>query len=158
MKKKPLKTMGFSLLEMVAAAALVTGTMVPALAVIRDAMAQSRDLHRRNLLGNYVVQILEEQAAYVAFGDEPISDPNWANAISNSPTSGDFAGDSNENIRYTMTTSDNPANGGLLDQLMNIEVTVYDDANGNDSLDAGELQETYRTKVAKLNTYENEEL
>lgn len=137
--------LGFSLLEMVMAAALVTGTVVPALAVIRDSMAQSRDLHRRHLLGNYAVRILEDQAAYVA--------TNWTNAT----ISGDFTADGHSSIRYTMTKSDDPNDGGLVGQLMNLEVTVYDDADSDDTLDTDEIQETYRTKVAKLNSYENEE-
>ena len=136
---------GFSLLEMLAAAALVTGTMVPALVVMRDAMATSRDLHRRQLLANYAVRILEDQAAYVA--------TSWSGAV----VTGDFGADGHSRIRYTLTKSDNPSDGGLVNQLMNLEVTVYDDANANSSLDASEIRETYRTKVAKLNTYENEE-
>jgi len=149
--------MGFSLLEMVAAAALVTGTMVP-LVVIRDSMTQSRDLHHRKLLANYAVHKLEDQAADVAFGDGPEDiHTNWTNAIAASPESGDITADDHENIRYIITSSDNPADGGLTGQLMNIEVTVYDDADGDDTFDAGEIQETYRTKVAKLNSYENEE-
>lgn len=138
-------TRGFSLLEMIAAAALVTGTVVPALAVIRDAMAESRDLHRRHLLANYAVRILEDQAAYVA--------THWTNAT----VTGDYSADGHSKIRYSLTRSDDPLDGGLVNQLMNLEVTVYDDADGNLTLDTGELQETYRTKVAKMNSYENEE-
>ncbi len=135
------------MLEMVAAAALVTGTMVPALSVIRNSMSQSRELHRRHLVANYAVRILEEQAALAA--------TNWTNET----VTGDFsaAPDSHPEIRYTLTKSDDPADGGLVNQLMNIDITAYDDADGDDTLDTGELQETYRTKVAKLNTYENEE-
>jgi type II secretory pathway pseudopilin PulG len=136
---------GFSLLEMLAAAALVTGTMVPALAVIRDAMSTSRDLHRRQLLANYAVKILEDHAAYVS--------TNWTNAI----VDDDFSADGQDNIRYKLVQSDDPSDGGLAGQLMNLEVTVYDDADANDSITVGELQEIYRTKVAKLNSYENEE-
>lgn len=136
---------GFSLLEMLAAAALVTGTVVPALTVIRDAMATSRDLHRRQLLANYAVRILEDRAAYVS--------TNWFNVV----VDNDFSTDGHENIRYTLIQSDDPSDGGITDQLMNLEVTVYDDGDGDDSLDVGELQEVYRTKVAKLNSYENEE-
>ena len=62
----------FSLLEMLMAAALVSGTVVPALAVIREAMVQSRDLHHQSLLANYAVQLMEDQASYVA--------TNWTNA------------------------------------------------------------------------------
>ncbi len=136
---------GFSLLELVAAAALIAGTLVPALAVIRDAMAESRSLHRRGLLANYAVSILEERAAIAAI--------DWTNAT----VTGDFASDGHPNLRYIATASDLSANGGLVGQLMHVGVTVYDDTNSNSTPDSQELQETYRTKVAKLNTYENEE-
>ena len=136
---------GFSLLEMLAAAALVTGTVVPALSVIRDSMAKSRDLHRQHLLANYAVRILEDQAAYAS--------TNWTNET----LTGSFLADGHGSIRYTLTKSDALADGGLVNQLMNIVVTVYDDADGDSTLDVGEIQETYRTKVAKLNSYENED-
>ncbi|MCG8450751.1 MAG: hypothetical protein MI725_14370 [Pirellulales bacterium] len=135
----------FSLLEMAAALALIAGTLVPALAVVRDAMATSRETHRRNLLANYAVRILEDQSALVA--------TNWVNATIN----GNFASDGHTNIRYTATKSDATADGGLVNQLMHVEVTVYDDADADMTLDTSELQETYRTKIAKLNSYENEE-
>lgn len=137
---------GFSLLEMAVAAALVTGTLVPALAVIRDSMAKSREMHQSGLLANYAVQMLEDQVALAA--------RNWTNAT----LSGNFSGDGHSEIRYTATKSDDPGDGGIVGQLMSVSVTVYEDANNNTTLDTGELQETYRTKVAKLNTYENEEL
>ena len=130
---------------MVAAAALVAGTVVPALSVIREAMSQSRELHRRHLLANYAVRVLEDQIAYAA--------NNWANVTA----SGSFTTDGHAAIRYTYTRSDAVIDGGIVNGLMNIEVTVYDDEDGDQTLDSGEIQETYRTKVAKLNTYENEE-
>jgi len=138
---------GFSLLEMVVAAALVTGTLVPALAVIRDAMAQSRALHHRHLLANYAVRSLEDQASYIA--------TNWTNG--ETIIAGSYAADGHANIRYSLTKSDDPSDGGVTNQLMNIEVTVYDDADGDLTMDADEMKETYRTKVASLNTYANEE-
>lgn len=136
---------GFSLLEIVAATALVTSILVPALSVMRDAMAQSREINRRNLLANYAVRILEDQTALTA--------TNWVNTT----VSGNFFTDGYPNIRYTITKSDNPANGGLTNQLMHIQATVYDDANQNSLLDVSELRVNYRTKVAKLASYENEE-
>ena len=48
---------------MVMAATLVAGTLVPTMAVMRDAMAKSRELSRRNLMSNYAVSVLEAQAA-----------------------------------------------------------------------------------------------
>lgn len=135
---------GFSLLEMVAAAVLMTSILAPSLAVMRDAMAKSRDLNRRKLLANYAVRILEDQTALVA--------TNWVNET----VSGNFSTDGYPNVRFTGTKSDAVANGGLVNQLMHIQVTVYDDANANLALDSGELKVDYRTKVAKLNSYENE--
>jgi type II secretory pathway component PulJ len=136
---------GFSLLELVAATVLTIGVLAPALAVMRDSMAVSRELHRRVLLANYAVSILEDQAALVA--------TNWTNET----VAGDFVSDGHGDIRYSLIKSDDSSDGGLTDQLMTITSTVYDDANSDDALSAGELNETYRTKVAKLNTYENEQ-
>jgi len=44
---------------MLAATAIVAGTLAPALAVMRDAMAISREAVQRNLVSNYAVQVLE---------------------------------------------------------------------------------------------------
>jgi hypothetical protein len=70
-------------------------------------------------------------------------------------TTGNFSADGYSTVRYIATRSDAPANGGLTNQLMHIQVTVYDDANGNSTLDASELAVRYRTKVAKLATYQS---
>lgn len=134
----------FSLLEMVMATALVTGMLVPALVVIRDSMAQSREMHCRNLLANYAVRILEDEIATTA--------TNWTSSTAN----GDFSADGHPAIRYSLTKSDDPSDGGIVDHLMNIELTVYYDSDGDLALDVGEVRETYRTKVAKMLSYENE--
>jgi len=78
---------------------------------------------------------------------------NWTNET----VTGDYSADGHGNIRYSLTKSDDPGDGGLVNQLMNLAVTAYDDADGDSTLDPGELEETYRTKVAKMNSYENEE-
>jgi len=141
---KSLPRRGFSLLEMVAAAVLMTSILAPSLAVMRDSMAKSRDLHRRNLLANYAVRILEDQSALVA--------TNWVNET----IAGNFSSDGHPNVRYTGTKSDAITDGGLVNQLMHVQVTVFDDADANSALDTGEIRVDYRTKVAKLNSYENE--
>lgn len=127
------------------AAALISGMLVPTLAVVRDAMANSRDLNRRNLLANYAVRTLEEQLALTA--------TNWASASGGSS----YAADGHPNVRYMFTKSDDPSDGGITGRLMQIEVTVYDDVDGDDTVDSDELQVQFRTKVAKLQSYENEE-
>ena len=148
MKRRQFNSLGFSLLEMVMAAALVTGTVVPALSVIRDSMKQSRTLHRQKLLANYAARTLEHQVSHAA--------TNWFSYTADN-TINYYTGDGHSGLRVYLDRSDDPADGGLTGQLMNVEVTVYDDINSSSTLDAGDPQETYRTKVAKLNSYENEE-
>jgi prepilin-type N-terminal cleavage/methylation domain-containing protein len=138
------QTRGFSLVEMIAATALVAGTLAPALAVMRDAMTTSREASRRILLANYATSLLESAAA--------LAMQNWTT----STTSGNLASDGQPSLRYTVTRSDAPASGGLTGRLMHIQVTVYDDANGNSARDTSELAVSLRTKVAKLVTYQNE--
>lgn len=136
---------GFSLLEMIAAAVLMTSILAPSLAVMRDAMAQSREMNARNLLASFAVQKLEEQAS--------VSMLTWNNATDEN----NFAAYGHPEIGFNTSMSDDPANGGIVGQLMHIQVNVFDDKNGDLIPDAGELQVQFRTKVAKLNTYENEE-
>lgn len=136
---------GFSLLEMVLATALLAGTLAPALAVMRNAMAISRETTVRSLLANYAVQKLEEQTA-VGIG-------SWTNGT----FSGTFSADGHADVAFTVTRSDDPANGGITGSLMSVRVTVFEDVDTDSSPDSDEIQLTMRTKVAKLGTYENEE-
>jgi hypothetical protein len=136
---------GFSLLEMAMAATLVAGTIVPTMAVMRDAMTKSRELSRRNLMANYAVSVLESQAATTML--------SWSTATS----SGNFGSDGHASLRYMANRSDAPADGGLVGQLMHIQVRVYDDTNGDSTFDADELNVLYRTKLARLQSYEDEE-
>ncbi len=135
----------FSLLEMAMAATLVAGTLIPTMTVMRDAMAKSRELSRRNLLSNYAVSVLESQAATVM--------TNW----SNTTATGTFTSDGHPNIRYSSVCSDAPANGGIINELMHIQVTVFDDTDGDTTADTNELSVLYRTKVANLQSYHDEE-
>lgn len=129
---------------MIAATALMAGTLAPALAVMRDAMSASRDANRRQLMANYAVTVLEYGAA--------ASMQNWGSDT----TSGNFATDGYPTIRYQLTRSDSPANGGLTGRLMHLRATVYDDADNDSVVDANENKVRFRTKVAKLTTYQNE--
>lgn len=135
----------FSLLELAMAASLVVGALVPTMAVMRTAMAKSRDLSRRNLLANYAVGVLESRAATVI--------GNWNTAS----TTGNFSSDGHPAIHYTATCSDAAAQGGIPSELMHIIVRVFDDADGDGAFDAGELNVLFRTKIARLASYEDEE-
>lgn len=133
----------FSLLEMMAATALVAGTLAPALAVMRDAMAISREAVQRSLVANYAVHVVESQAAAVM--------QNWTSATA----TGNFSSDGYATIKYIAVRSDLPANGGISGRLMNIQVTAYQDADADSVADALEIKCTVRTKVAKLASYTN---
>jgi hypothetical protein len=95
------------------------------------------------LLANYAVEALESLQVAAMH--------SWTTGT----TTGAFTADGYSTIRYTATRSDAPANGGLTNQLMHIQVTVFDDANGNSTCDSGELAVRFRTKIAKLNTYQS---
>jgi hypothetical protein len=133
---------GYSLLEVVLASAICTTALVTALAILRDGMTNAGRIDTRNLMLIYGVSKMEEQLAVVA--------ASWATGTLN----GDFAGDGFPNIRYTATRTDNPASGGLTNQLMSVSVTVYSDEDGDDTLDAGEMQSVFTTKISKLVNYE----
>lgn len=128
---------------MIAATALTAGTLAPALAVMRDAMAASREGVQRRLIANYAASALEGQAALVM--------QNWATGA----VTGNFAADGYATLKYSAVKSDAPANGGLTNRLMSIRVTAFQDADGDSVADAGELQITVRTKVARLASYAN---
>jgi hypothetical protein len=129
---------------MVAATALVAGTLAPALAVMRDALAASRESYRRSLIANYAAARLESAAATTM--------QNWTPGT----VTGNLVSEGHAALRYAVSCSDAPAGGGLTGRLMHIQVVVYDDANGNSAQDAAELAVRMRTKVAKLVTYQNE--
>ncbi|RIK87732.1 MAG: hypothetical protein DCC67_01430 [Planctomycetota bacterium] len=135
---------GFSLVETLAATALTAGTLAPALAVMRDAMAVSRETARRHLLANYAVSLLESTSA--------LTMQDWTSDV----TTGNLASEGYPTIRYEVSRSDSPAGGGSTGRLMHIQVSLYDDANGNATRDASEKITRFRTKVAKLTTYLNE--
>jgi len=136
---------GFSLLEMVFATGLLAGILVPALAVLRDAMAISRETTSRSLLANYAVHTLEEQVALGMGG--------WTN----NNDADTFAAEGHPGIAFNSVRSDNPSDGGITGSLMHVGVTVFEDLDSDLTPGVGELTLTMRTKIAKLATYENEE-
>jgi hypothetical protein len=133
---------GYSLLEVVLAASLCATALVPALALIRDSMTLAETIDKRHLLTLYGVAKMEEQLSVVA--------ATWGQGT----TSGDFAAEGHPNLRFIVNSSDDAADGGIADRLMNVSVTIYCDDNGNDSLDSSELQTVLTTKIAKLMSYE----
>ncbi len=124
------------------AVTLVAGTLVPALALIRDGLDLSQTTDEKALLTNYAVCKVEEHLALVA--------ASWTSGTA----TGDFATDGFSNLRYLVTQSDAVADGGIVDALMHVQVTTYVDENNNDALDSTEPQCHFRTKIGKFASYE----
>jgi hypothetical protein len=133
---------GYSLVEVVAAIALMGATLVPTVEFIRYGMERSLDDDRRQLLALYAVSQVEERLGVVA--------ATWAEGT----LSGDYASDGHPDIRFVTACSDEVASGGIVDTLMDIRSTVYYDANADDAWNAGEMRCTFRTKIGKFATYE----
>lgn len=132
---------GYSLLEVVLAASICASALVPALALMRDSMTLGDIVDTKHLLLIYGVTKLEEQMAVVG--------ATWTTGT----VSGNFSSDGQASIRYSVTRSDSPVNGGITNQLMNISVTTYSDDNGNNAMDSSEARLTFTTKVAKSVSY-----
>ena len=132
---------GYSLLELTLAIALVGGTLAPTLSLLRSGMQVSQSTDEQLLLTNYAIRILEERLAVVS--------ATWSDAS----VTGDFAADGFAEVRYTLSATDDPGGGGVLDELTHVQVTTYLDENSNDALDSGEPSCSFRTKVANLNSY-----
>ena len=78
-----------------------------------------------------------------------------AAAWTDSTTTGNFSAEGYPTLKYSLVASQNPADGGITNQLMAVTATVWDDTNSNDSLDSGEPRVTMATKVSKLAQYQS---
>ncbi|MEM8864810.1 MAG: hypothetical protein AAGF31_04620 [Planctomycetota bacterium] len=133
----------YSLLELVLAIALVGGTLAPAMSLIRSGLELSETTDQKALLANYAVSKIEEHLAIVA--------ATWTSGTA----SGNFATDGFSSLRYEVTRSDAVADGGIVDELMHVQVTTFFDVDGDTLLDADEPQCHYRTKIGKFASYES---
>jgi hypothetical protein len=132
----------YSLLEVVLATGICSSALVPALALLRDAVTVGENIDTRHLLLVYGVSKMEEQLAVVA--------ATWTTGTA----TGDFAADGHANIRYSVARSDDPGSGGIANRLMSISVTTFSDDDGDDALDADEMRTTVTTKIGKFVSYE----
>jgi hypothetical protein len=126
------------------ASAICATALVPALALMRDGLTLADKIDTQHMLLTCAVSKMEQQLAVIG--------ATWTEGTSN----GDFAADGHPNVRFTITTSDAPANGGIDNRLMNVTVMTYSDDDGDDTLDAAEARITVTTKIGKLMSYESE--
>ena len=106
-------------------------------------MEQSRAIETRELATTLCVSTMEQRLA------------ETSHAWDEGAFSGDFAAIGYGSLRYYVACSDAPADGGIDDRLMAIAATVWEDADGDAALDAGEIAVSMASKAAKLESYPN---
>ena len=137
----------FSLLEVVLASAICAAALVPALVLLRNGITLAQQIDTKHQLLLYGVSTLESQLAAVAALDSA-----WPGTA---PAGGDMSAEGHPEIRYTVSWSDNPADGGISGRLMNVTVTTYYDEDGDNAQDAAEPSVSLTTKIGKFASYEN---
>lgn len=131
-----------TLLELVCAATILAITLVPALRMMRDAIENGERTEKLAALNQLCVSKLEEQLCLAASA--------WNAATA----AGSFSAEGYSTIRYSVLASQDPADGGIANQLMAVTVTVWDDGDGDGALDAGEPRVSLASKVARLAKYQ----
>jgi hypothetical protein len=134
----------YSLLEVLAAGTVLTIALVPALEVTRRSLETAREVEAAQHTTTLCISKMEEHLAIVAA------------TFASGTFSGNFSAEGYANIRFSVTRSDTAGNGGIVDRLMVVTVTVWEDANGNSALNTGELSTSLSTKVAKMTVYQDE--
>ena len=140
------KNSGHTMLELVVAGMLLAATLVPALGMMRDGMTVSGQIEKRGLITTFCVSKLDEQLALAA--------AYWSNGT----VTGNFAAEGQPQLRFRIVTSDAVAAGGLVNRLMAVTSTVWQDTNGNSAQDGGEPYVTLASKTAKMAVYQDDEV
>jgi type II secretory pathway pseudopilin PulG len=135
---------GHTLLELVAATALLTITLVPALRIMRDTLSNSRKTETLGILTTLCVDKIEQYQA--------LTGSDWQETTA----SGSFSSLGYPEYRYLVVRSDELAGGGIPNRLMAITATTFEDEDSSTTLDAGEPYVRYSTKLARLGSYRNE--
>lgn len=110
---------------------------------MRDSMELGRDIEIKSLLTTLAVSKMEQHLAETS--------ATWTTT----DDSGTFGSDGYTSLRFSVSRSDQVADGGSPDELMAIDVTVWEDQTADGALGAGEPNLSFRTKIAKMATYQN---
>src|SRR3954465_5400660 len=113
----PVARRGNTLIELVAATTVLGIALVPALRIMRDALAVEEDIEYATAMSTLCASQLEQSLA------------KTAGAWNTTAESGSYSSIGYSRLRYSVTKSDAPPSGGLTDQLVAITATVWDDAN-----------------------------
>lgn len=130
-------------MELIVASGILVLALVPALRLTRDGIKISRQLEISGAMATLCVSKLEEQLA--------LSAANWGAATA----SGTFAPDYSM-LHFHVSCSDALAAGGMPGSLLAINVTVWEDTNGDSAWNNGELRVQFASTLAKTVSYEYE--
>jgi hypothetical protein len=132
------------LLEVIAATTILAMTLVPTLRMMRDSLRVGRETEMANHLATWAASKLEEHLVLTA--------ATW----SATNVTGDLAAEGFPAVKFQILRSDQLADGGLPGSLMALTSTVWEDRDGDNGWDAGELRSVFATKVARIAAYEYE--
>ena len=135
---------GSSLLEVVVGTVLIAVALVPALRLMRDSLAVGREIDAREQLTTFSTSKLEEHLA--------LAGADWLTG----DYTGDFGADGHPAFRFLVRRSDAGGDGGIVDQLMAVTATTWEDLDGDGTLDSGEPSVILGGKVAKIASYQDE--
>ena len=142
MKYQPhLRCRGYSLLETLAAGAVMAIVLVPSYEAMRRGLEWSRDAEALQTTTTLCVSKMEERMSVVAA------------TFASGTQSGDFSGDGFSEFHFHCESTDALASGGIPDRLMVVTTNVWKDEDGDGLLDQGEITTELTTKVAKMTTY-----
>ena len=138
------KRSGQTMVELLAATAIITIALVPALRLTRDGMMRAEELENAELRLALCTSKLEEEMARTAAA--------WDMSI----RSGDFSGIGRSELRFMVTKSDAAVDGGIPGSLATIDAIVWHDEDQGGDLDSNENRIRLTTKLARLISYEYE--
>ncbi len=128
---------GFTLVEVIAATAILAICIVPATKYLADSMTLRRELERERTLVILAIQTIEEQMAVINAG------------FTTAQQTGTFASQGFPEIAYEIVRTDQATDGGIPGLLMTIAVSIWSDDNGNLLLDSDEAVVELHTTMAR---------
>jgi len=132
---------GNTLLELVAAGAVIAIGLVPALRLLRDTLAIGEEIEAADAMTTLCASRLEETLAKTC--------TTW----NTSSESGNYASIGYPLLKYTVIKSDAAVDGGIPSQLVAVTVTVWDDVDSDGTLDSTEKKVQFASKLAKVASY-----
>ncbi len=128
---------GYTLLELVAANFIVAATLVPATVLIRDGVAYTRRVERRNDMKTFCVSKLEQHSAQATNNFVEVKE------------SGNFKDLGMPDLAYQVTRTIPGIKAGLPTGLMEISVWVWEDRDADGRLGLQEPFVDMHTRLAQ---------